>query len=104
MYSICKAMSAFVPSGPWPGAVVYTCQTYNRLGRFVFRKMFGEDGKERAARFVAVTRGARVNLQKSLSSLLDQKRLRAAQREDCPAKYRKLVNGYFEALSGGKTK
>ncbi len=69
-----------------------------------FREMFGDEGKERAARFVTVTTAARVNLQKSLSSLLDQKRLRAAQREDCPAKYRKLVNGYFEALSGGKTK
>ena len=75
-----------------------TSKTERRFG-----EIFSTEDPQRADRFVSVTRSARVSLQKSLGSLLDQKRLRAAQREDCPAKYRKLVNDYFEALSGGKT-
>ena len=74
----------------------------SRSGRG-FQEMFDEKQKERADRFVKATRTARVNLQKSLRSLLEQKRLHAAQREDCPPKYRKLVNSYFEALSSGGT-
>jgi len=74
----------------------------SRSGRS-FQEMFDEKQKERADHFVKATRTARVSLQKSLKSLLEQKRLHAAQREDCPPKYRKMVNSYFEALSSGGT-
>ena len=46
-----------------------------------------------------VTQRVSDKLEAAYQATLDAKRLFAAQREECPPQYRRLVNQYFEALS-----
>jgi hypothetical protein len=50
-------------------------------------------------KFARVTQRVADKLEAAYQAALDAKRLFAAQREECPPQYRRLVNQYFEALS-----
>jgi len=64
-----------------------------------FRRMFDKAGKAEAQKFSDVVLNVGQNLEAALRDALASKKLRSEEKEECPAKYRGLVNSYFEALS-----
>ena len=64
-----------------------------------FKKMFERANRIEAGKFANVMMAVGANLEAALEEALSAKRLHAEQREECPPRYRALVNAYFEALS-----
>ena len=61
-----------------------------------------EEDKEKAMALMAAVQKVRTELDAAHEKLQESKRLFSSQREECPPKYRPLVNKYFESLSEGK--
>lgn len=55
--------------------------------------------KEKAGALAAAIRKVRAELDEAHARLQENKRLFSSQREECPPRYRPLVNQYFESLS-----
>ena len=69
-----------------------------------YRKMFELANKADAGKFADVMLGVGKDLRSALEEALIAKQLNTEQREECPPKYRSLVNAYFEALSKAASK
>jgi len=69
-----------------------------------FRKMFELANKADAGKFADLMLGVGKDLRSALEEALIAKQLNTQQREECPPKYRSLVNAYFEALSKAASK